>query len=282
MPVPEEKSPHRAGRDELKICGVAAVRARFQRDTPSIHRLYFDYATGRKIGLMCKALAAARKIYRCVEPAELERIAGTIHHGGIVAVTDAPAPAAVAPADLARWVRRREPLLVLDRVSNAHNLGAIARTAAFFGVPRIVIPDDPAAARPNDAAYRVAEGGLENLEVRLAPAGPAFLRDLAGAGYEVVGAATRGGTGAASPLRPDPAIPGRPPGQRGAWARSRTGRRVHAAGHDPGGWPRRVTQRLRRRRRPHLAAARPRREITVAHPARFCLPSPLSPPAFPP
>jgi len=211
MPVPEEKSPHRAGRDELKICGVAAVRARFQRDTPSIHRLYFDYATGRKIGLMCKALAAARKIYRCVEPAELERIAGTIHHGGIVAVTDAPAPAAVAPADLARWVRRREPLLVLDRVSNAHNLGAIARTAAFFGVPRIVIPDDPAAARPNDAAYRVAEGGLENLEVRLAPAGPAFLRDLAGAGYEVVGAATRGGTGAASPLRPDPAIPGRPP-----------------------------------------------------------------------
>jgi RNA methyltransferase, TrmH family len=201
----------RPGRGELKLCGLAAVRARFQRDAKSIHRLYFDYPTGRKIGLMCKALAAARKIYRCVEPAELEKIAGTVHHGGIVAVTDAHAPAPAAAADIASWVRRREPLLVLDRVSNAHNLGAIARTAAFFGVPRIVIPDDPSAARPNDAAYRVAEGGLESVEVRLMPPGPSFLRDLAAAGYEVVGAATSGGAKAAFPLRKGPAPAGRPP-----------------------------------------------------------------------
>jgi len=196
---------------ELRICGLAAVRARFQRDAKSIHRLYFDHPTGRKIGLMCKALAAARKIYRCVEPAELEKIAGSVHHGGIVAVTDANVPAPAAPADIAPWVRRREPLLVLDRVSNAHNLGAIARTAAFFGVPRILIPDDPAAARPNDAAYRVAEGGLECVEIRIMPPGSSFLRALAAAGYEVVGAATRGGAKAASPLRKDPAMAAGPP-----------------------------------------------------------------------
>jgi RNA methyltransferase, TrmH family len=209
--MPDDKSPAKAGRGELKICGMAAVRARFQRDAKSIHRLYFDYATGRRIGLMCKALAAARKIYRCVEPAELEKVAGTVHHGGIVAVTDANAPAPVTPADIATWVRRREPLLVLDRVSNAHNLGAIARTAAFFQVPRIVIPDDPAAARPNDAAYRVAEGGLEFVEVRIMPPGAGFLRDLAAAGYEVVGAATPGGPAMASPLRKHPENPGDAP-----------------------------------------------------------------------
>ena len=178
---------------QLKICGLSAVRARFRRDAGSIRRLYFDYATSRKIGVMCRVLAASKKIYRCLEPAELEKVAGTIHHGGIVAVVVQQGPAPVAPREPAAWAGRREPLLVLDRIGNAHNLGAIARTAAFFGVPRIVIADDPAAARPNDAAFRVAEGGLESVEVRTASSLAPFLRELASAGYAVLGASTRGG-----------------------------------------------------------------------------------------
>lgn len=178
---------------ELTICGLAAVRARFQRDAGSILRLYFDYSTGRKLGLMCKALAAARKIYRCVEPAELEKIAGSVHHGGVVAVVAAPALRAPAAGDLRAWAARREPVLALDRIGNAHNLGAIARTAAFFGVRHLLLVDDPAAARPNDAAYRVAEGGLEAVAAWLVPDLGATLADLAAAGYDVVGAATRGG-----------------------------------------------------------------------------------------
>jgi RNA methyltransferase, TrmH family len=199
---------------ELKICGLAAVSARFERDALSIQRLYFDYATGRKIGRLCRQLAAARRIYRCLEPAELEKVAGTVHHGGIVAVVAAPVPAPSTPAEIAAWAGRGEPLLVLDRIGNAHNLGAIARTAAFFGVPRIVIPEDPAAARPNDAAYRVAEGGLEFIEVRRAGPVAAFLRELSAGGYDVVGAATRGGAparvgknGRSSPGRPAAARP---------------------------------------------------------------------------
>jgi len=82
---------------------------------------------------------------------------------------------------------------VLDRIGNAHNLGAIARTAAYFGVPRIIIPDDPAAAKPTDAAHRVAEGGFEHLEVWQAKDPVALARELAAAGFDVVGAATRGG-----------------------------------------------------------------------------------------
>jgi TrmH RNA methyltransferase len=180
-------------RDELKLCGLAAVRARFARDPASIKRLFFDYATGKQIGVMCKVLAQAKKVYRCVEPAELEKIAGSIHHGGIVAVC-APSPVRlVTSEELAKWAKRGETVLVLDRIGNAHNLGAIARTAAFFGVPRIVIPDAATAAKPSDAAHRVAEGGLEHVEVWQTKELVGFARDLAAAGYEVVGAATRGG-----------------------------------------------------------------------------------------
>jgi TrmH RNA methyltransferase len=179
--------------DELKICGLAAVRARFARDAGSIQRLYFDYATGRKIGVMCKALAAAKKIYRCVEPPELEKIAGSVHHGGIVAVVAAPPLRAPSVDTIRSWAAQRAPLLLLDRIGNAHNLGAIARTAGFLGVRRIILPNHPEAALPGDAAYRVAEGGMEAVEIFRVPDLAAFARELVAAGYEVIGAATRGG-----------------------------------------------------------------------------------------
>lgn len=177
---------------DLRICGLSAVRARFQRDAKSIQRLYFDYETGRKIGIMTKALAAARRIYRCVEPAELVKIADTVHHGGIVAVVPAPALAPIAPEAPARWAKEGESLLVLDRIGNAHNLGALARTAAFFGIPRLIVVDEPGAARPNDAAYRVAEGGLEWLTVHGVRDLPELLRGLRSAGYSVIGASPGG------------------------------------------------------------------------------------------
>lgn len=180
--------------NEIRICGLAAVRARFQRDSSSIVRLYFDHPTSKKIGVMCRALASARKVYRCVEPAELEKIAESVHHGGIVAVVAERASKEPGAAEVQAWFHRHENLVVLDRIGNAHNLGAIARSAAYFGVPRIVVAGDATSARPGAAAYRVAEGGLELLEVRTVPEIAPFLRMLSAAGYDVVGAATRGGS----------------------------------------------------------------------------------------
>jgi TrmH RNA methyltransferase len=180
-------------RDELKICGLAAVRARIARDPGSIQRLFFDHATGQRVGVICRVLAQTKKIYRQVEPAELEKVAGSIHHGGIVAVVAPPALRAPVAADLQAWVRGGETVLVLDRIGNAHNLGAIARSAAFFGVKQLIIPSHAGAARPSDAAHRVAEGGMEHLTVWLANDLVALARELAAAGFEVIGAATRGG-----------------------------------------------------------------------------------------
>jgi len=177
--------------NELRLCGVSAVRARFQKDPDSFKRLYFDYETGRKLGIMSKALAVGRKIYRCVETEELEILSGTVHHGGVVAVVSPPALDGVEASDTIKWAKRLDPILVLDSIGNAHNLGAIARTAAFFGVPRIVIPDHAGAAKPNDAAYRVAEGGLEHVEVRMVSSLPSFLLGLKEAGYAVIGTSVK-------------------------------------------------------------------------------------------
>lgn len=200
VPLPGSRSGP-ARHDELKLCGLAAVKARFARDPGSIKRLFFDHATGQRVGLICKALSREKKIYRQVTPAELEKIAGTVHHGGIVAVVYAPPLRTPSVAELRGWAQRGEPLLVLDRIGNAHNLGAIARTAAFFGVPRMVIPTEAAAARPSDAAHRVAEGGLEHVEIFVTMDLVDLARELVVAGYDVVGAATRGAASLRGPER---------------------------------------------------------------------------------
>jgi len=162
-------------------------------------RLFFDEATGKRVGILCRVLAAARKVYRQVEPSELEKIGGTVHHGGIVAVVAQEPLREALPGDPAAWFRRGESVVVLDRIGNPHNLGAIARTAAYFGVPRLLLSGDPASAIPGDAAYRVAEGGMEFMDICTVRDIPAALRALAAAGFDVVGAATRGGSGTAPP-----------------------------------------------------------------------------------
>ena len=282
VPAPSPRNgPARS--DELKLCGLAAVRARWQRDPASIKRLYFDYATGRKIGVMCKTLSAARKIYRCVEPAELEKVAGTVHHGGIVAVVEESLLRTPTQHDVQTWATQGTPLLLIDRIGNAHNLGALARTAAFFGVPHLVLRSDPTAARPNDAAYRVAEGGFEALAVWFVHDLPAFLRELDEAGYEVIGAATRGGPSLGknpkseirNPKQCDRSLkletrnPEREtsrlgPRQRGARLGARGDGGVLAARHHPRQRPGRIAERLGRRRGADVGILRPTVKCTFA------------------
>jgi TrmH RNA methyltransferase len=138
-------------------------------------------------------MARERLVYRCVETEELERISGTVHHGGVVVVVDAPDLRSPSREELKDWAQSGETLLLLDRISNVHNLGAIIRSAAFFGVKKIIVPDDPLAAIPTEATYRVAEGGLDHVEVFCVDDLANFIYALRPM-YRVIGAATRGGS----------------------------------------------------------------------------------------
>lgn len=175
----------------IALCGLAAVRARFRQNPGSIQRLYFDHPTSRQIGVLCKTLANARKTYRCVPPAELEKISGTLHHGGIVAIVNAPQITAPSETEIKNWAAKKIPLLILDRIGNAHNLGAIARTAAFYGIPKIILPQHPGAALPTTAAHRIAEGGLEHIQLHKVGDLAEFLRQAAAAGYETAAAVSQ-------------------------------------------------------------------------------------------
>jgi RNA methyltransferase, TrmH family len=163
----------RSETQEIPVCGYNAAIALLERHPERVRRLFFNPPAGKRLGPYCRALAREKKIYRQVEDEELARIAGTVHHGGVVAIMEAPRLRQPSEREVAAWSDRGEPLLLLDRIGNAHNLGALVRSAAFFGFPRLVLGDARGQAMPGAAAWRIAEGGMEHVELFV-------VRDLAG------------------------------------------------------------------------------------------------------
>ncbi|MEA1677228.1 RNA methyltransferase [Nitrospirillum sp. BR 11163] len=187
-PAAEGAAGESIRRKTFRILGLPAVAALFARDPGRVERLFFDDRMKEKVGAYCASLAQARKVYRLLPSDEMEKVAGTPLHGGVVAVA---APRPVLPLDIdeaARWAAAGEPLMILDGVGNPHNLGAIVRTCAFFGINRLVLSDHAEQALPSEAAYRVAEGGFEYVSLYQLPRFAQSLRHLR-AHYRVVGTA---------------------------------------------------------------------------------------------
>lgn len=102
------------------------------------------------------------RVWRAPEtaPEELERIAGSAEHQGIVAEVD-PYPYADPGALLAD---DQALVLVLDQVQDPHNLGAACRAAEVAGASGVVIPERRAAA-VTPAVAKASAGAVEHLAI---------------------------------------------------------------------------------------------------------------------
>ena len=205
----EDRAPPQPPRppEPNRICGPAPVRALFLRRPQAVLRLFYTEERRALAGPLCAYLARTRRPYREVGPEELARIAGTTHHGGIVAVAVArraePLPGHALPRDLALGPPGAPVLPVLDGIGNPHNLGAIARSAAFFGARALLLSGDPRQADLSDAAFRIAEGGLEHLRVLRARDLPVLLKGMRGR-FLTLAAVPRGGVPPAAVPRDRP------------------------------------------------------------------------------
>jgi TrmH RNA methyltransferase len=175
-------------REFVPICGLPAVQALFARDPGRGERLFFEPRFADALAGPRRLMAHARKPYREVGSDELARIAGTVRHGGVVAVARPRPLLPFDPKGVAGWARENRPLLLLDGIGNPHNLGAILRSAAYFGIARALLAERPEQALPSASSYRIAEGALEQLllyRVEL----PAAIGALRRGGFRVVGTA---------------------------------------------------------------------------------------------
>jgi 23S rRNA (guanosine2251-2'-O)-methyltransferase len=123
---------------------------------------------------------------RLVPRARVDAAAGTDAPQGVMAFAE---PLAVA--ELAHLVERGatggQPfLLVLDGVTDPHNVGALLRSAVAAGATGAVIPRHRAA-RLGPAALKAAAGAVEYLPIALVTGIPAALAELKAGGVWTVG-----------------------------------------------------------------------------------------------
>lgn len=171
---------------EQTLCGQRAVEAALRTRLEHVRRLFYGAEHSRTLQPVLKQLAARRAIFRELPDDELTRVAGTRAHQGLVAVLDLPDVPVLARTDVEAAVTQPGVTVLLDGVGNPHNVGAIARTAAFLGARALWLTDEGAACVRSTAAYRTAEGGLESLPVALATRPRALVETwLAGGGQAV-------------------------------------------------------------------------------------------------
>nr|WP_052116396.1 TrmH family RNA methyltransferase [Lysobacter dokdonensis] len=192
--APSEEHQHaREHRDsELRLYGVNAVKAAFHRRPESLRKLYLVQDRIPQLQPMLRWCVAHRVGYRVVEDeGDLRRLTGSEHHEGVVAdMLREP------QQTLATWLQHLHAgpacALWLDGVGNPHNVGAILRSAAHFGVSAILLPKHSNLAL-SGAAARVAEGGAEAVPfVRLGREDNS-LAQLRGAGFALAATVVRDG-----------------------------------------------------------------------------------------
>lgn len=191
MPSPPADAPRpRAAARELRLFGVAACRAVFQRRPEAIRKIYLDEARIPRFRDVLAWCARARVGYRVVVSEDLERLTRSQHHEGVVFdVLPQPEPA------LDEWMKTVPAgpmqLVWLVGVGNPHNFGAMLRAAANFGVAAVLLA---ATARlgVSGAAARVAEGGAEVVPVVRYAAEDRTLPALKRAGFTVMATSSHG------------------------------------------------------------------------------------------
>jgi len=187
----EERSTG-TSRSELRLYGLNAVHAVFARRPEAIRKVYLLESRIPALKPLLAWCVKQRVGYRVVEEGDLDRLAASTHHEGVVADV-----LKVEPVPMGDWLRtlpegRPVAALWLDGVGNPHNFGAILRSAAHFGVAGILLPRDSTLA-VSGAAARVAEGGAEQVPlVRMGQVENAVAQ-LRNAGFSLAATVVRGG-----------------------------------------------------------------------------------------
>jgi TrmH RNA methyltransferase len=177
----DPRSPPRRASDEVRLHGLNACLAAFAARPQDLRKVYLSEA---RIGALRAVLAWCVKHrlgYRVVEDVDLDKLAASTHHEGVV-FEMRPAPQPTLEALLAGLGPGPQTLLWLDGVGNPHNFGAVLRNAAHFGVAGVLLPPDSSLTL-SGAACRIAEGGAEAVPVVRLAAFDTALAQLRAAGF---------------------------------------------------------------------------------------------------
>jgi 23S rRNA (guanosine2251-2'-O)-methyltransferase len=144
------------------IHGFHAVIARLRANPASVEELYVDRTRrdARMRDLVKMAEAANVRVMQ-VDAARLDGMAGGVRHQGVVAAAQ-PVVLAKSLDDLLDALTEPPLLLVLDGVTDPHNLGACLRVADGAGAHAVIAPKDRSAGL-GGTAIKVASGAADSV-----------------------------------------------------------------------------------------------------------------------
>ncbi len=146
------------------ITGIHAVESALKNDPDNIAQVWF--AENKKNQRIKELIYHAQKrglISHTADFKMLDKLAKTHQHQGVVAEYNAPA--SYTEDDLLALLEENQStplLLVLDGVTDPHNLGACLRTAEGAGVMAVIAPKDNAVGL-TPAVRKVASGAAETV-----------------------------------------------------------------------------------------------------------------------
>ena len=158
------RPPQHPQRDVVQLYGIHAVAAALINPARRIGRLLLTDNAERRLQAALRARGA--KAQR-TQPRDLDRLLGsdTVHQGALLETEPLPEPAL---ADLAEAAGSGGPLVVLDQVTDPHNVGAILRSAAAFAASGLVMTRRHSPPLTG-ALAKSASGALEVVPVALVP-----------------------------------------------------------------------------------------------------------------
>jgi 23S rRNA (guanosine2251-2'-O)-methyltransferase len=144
------------------ICGIHAVESALRNDTENLGQIWLDKRSRndrlKKLEKMAEELGLRIAM---LDPEKLDKVAGNNRHQGIVAeYYKLKSYTENDLYDLLDGLEEAPFLLVLDGVTDPHNLGACLRTAEGAGVHAVIAPKDNAASI-NPTVRKVASGAAE-------------------------------------------------------------------------------------------------------------------------
>jgi len=169
------------------LLGFHAITARLRHHPESIETLYVEAARhDRRMRELIDRAEAAKVAVQAVDERRLQAVAGHDRHQGVVAVVDGALPH-VTLEDVLEAASEPPLLLILDGVTDPHNLGACLRSADAFGVHALVVPKDRAVG-VNATVAKAASGAADTVPVVSVTNLARAMRDLKERGVWLIGA----------------------------------------------------------------------------------------------
>jgi 23S rRNA (guanosine2251-2'-O)-methyltransferase len=169
------------------IYGFHAVTGRLRQGAAGVKEIYLDTSRADRRAKDLARLAGERGVrVMMVDGARLDGMAQHARHQGVVARVDSQA----MPRDIQEVLESiAEPalLLVLDGITDPHNLGACLRVADAMGVHAVIVPKDRAAGI-SPTVEKVASGAADTVPFIPVTNLARAMRELKESGVWVIGA----------------------------------------------------------------------------------------------